>query len=140
MIESTLGFLFTPDFKKVLLIRKERPLAHKGKYNGLGGKTEQDETALACIVREVEEEAGIKTEPSEWKKVGKLVWTEWTVEVFAGVCAMKNLDVPENVSWFLVDTLPKNIVTNLKWLIPYCIDQFDQPEDIFIDICYTNQL
>lgn len=39
-----------------------------GCWNGFGGKLEQDETPLECIVRETEEEAGIKLD--EAREIG----------------------------------------------------------------------
>lgn len=47
---------------KVLMlhrVKKEKDI-HKGKYNGLGGKLEKEETPYQCVIREVYEESGIK--------------------------------------------------------------------------------
>lgn len=40
-------------------IKKENDM-HEGKWNGLGGKFEDSETPEECIIREVEEESGLK--------------------------------------------------------------------------------
>ncbi|MFZ5774888.1 MAG: NUDIX hydrolase [Thermodesulfobacteriota bacterium] len=63
-IVGTLGYVLSPDGAKVLLVhRNARPHdAHLGKYNGLGGKMRADEDVLACMVREIREEAGIECE------------------------------------------------------------------------------
>ena len=47
---------------QVLLIHRQgRPDdLHLGKYNGLGGKLEADEDVVACLRRELREEAGIE--------------------------------------------------------------------------------
>ncbi|OQX17584.1 MAG: 7,8-dihydro-8-oxoguanine triphosphatase [Desulfobulbaceae bacterium A2] len=60
-ILGTLGYVLSPDRQQVLLVhRNQRPDdAHLGKYNGLGGKMLPDEDALACLCRELREEAGI---------------------------------------------------------------------------------
>src|SRR4029077_19808994 len=52
----------SPDGGQVLLIhRNRRPDdAHFGKYNGLGGKLDPGEEVVACIRREVREEAGLE--------------------------------------------------------------------------------
>lgn len=50
---ATLTFIV--DDGRVLLIRKKRGLG-AGKINGPGGRLEADESALACAIREVEEE------------------------------------------------------------------------------------
>jgi 8-oxo-dGTP diphosphatase len=63
-ILATLGYVLSPDGRQVLLIhRNRRPDdAHFGKYNGLGGKLDRDEDVIACMRREVREEAGIECE------------------------------------------------------------------------------
>ena len=53
--KDTATLLFVLRGDEVLLIRKKRGLG-AGKYNGPGGRLEPGETALACAVREVEEE------------------------------------------------------------------------------------
>ncbi len=60
-IVATLGYVLSPDGRKVLLVhRNARPGdQHLGKYNGLGGKLEADEDVLAGMRREIREEAGI---------------------------------------------------------------------------------
>jgi 8-oxo-dGTP diphosphatase len=61
-IVGTLGYVFSPDRRRVLLIhRNRRPDdAHLGKYNGLGGKLHADEDVVACMRREIREEAGLE--------------------------------------------------------------------------------
>ena len=43
-------------------VKKENDI-HAGKYNGLGGKIELAENPRSCIIREVEEEAGVSIDP-----------------------------------------------------------------------------
>ena len=61
-IVATLGYVLSPDRSQVLLIhRNARPDdQHLGKYNGLGGKIERDEDVVACMRREIREEAAIE--------------------------------------------------------------------------------
>ena len=61
-ILATLGYLVTPDRRRVLLIHRNRRMddAHLGKYNGLGGKLDAGEDVVACMKREIREEAGIE--------------------------------------------------------------------------------
>ena len=60
-ILATLGYILSPDGRRVLLVhRNRRPDdAHLGKYNGLGGKLEAGEDIVACIRREIREESGL---------------------------------------------------------------------------------
>ena len=61
-ILATLGYVLSPDGRRALMVhRNARPGdQHLGKYNGLGGKLEADEDALAGMRREIREEAGIE--------------------------------------------------------------------------------
>ncbi|WP_374558379.1 NUDIX domain-containing protein [Thermomonas sp.] len=63
-IVATLGYVLSPDRRRVLMIhRNARPGdQHLGKYNGLGGKLEPDEDVLAGLRRELREEARIECE------------------------------------------------------------------------------
>jgi 8-oxo-dGTP diphosphatase len=61
-ILATLGYVLSPDRRRVLLIhRNRRPTdAHFGKFNGLGGKLDPGEDIVAGMRREIREEAGIE--------------------------------------------------------------------------------
>ena len=63
-IVATLGYVLSPDRRRVLLVhRNARPDDHHwDKYNGLGGKVERDEDVMAGMRREIREEAGIECE------------------------------------------------------------------------------
>jgi 8-oxo-dGTP diphosphatase len=73
-IIGTLGYVMSLDGTRVLLIhRNARPNdAHLGKYNGLGGKMQADEDVVACMRREIREEAGI--ECVELRLRGTISW------------------------------------------------------------------
>ncbi|MEE4314833.1 MAG: 8-oxo-dGTP diphosphatase [Desulfofustis sp.] len=60
-IVATLGYVLSADKRQTLLVhRNGRPDdPHAGKYNGLGGKMEPQESIHQCICREIKEEAGI---------------------------------------------------------------------------------
>ncbi len=63
-ILATLGYLLSADRRQVLLVhRNRRPEdPHFGKYNGLGGKLDAGEDIVACVRREIREEAGLECE------------------------------------------------------------------------------
>ncbi|GAB2492205.1 8-oxo-dGTP diphosphatase [Pseudoxanthomonas sangjuensis] len=73
-IVATLGYVLSPDRSQVLMIhRNARPGdLHLGKYNGLGGKIEADEDVVACMRREIREEAGIECD--ELSLRGTISW------------------------------------------------------------------
>jgi 8-oxo-dGTP diphosphatase len=63
-ILATLAYVMSPDGERVLLVHRNKRDGdqHLGKYNGLGGKLEASEDIVACVRREVREEAGIECE------------------------------------------------------------------------------
>lgn len=63
-ILATLGYIVSPDGRQVLLVhRNKRPDdLHYGKYNGLGGKLDRDESVTDCMKREILEESGLHVE------------------------------------------------------------------------------
>jgi 8-oxo-dGTP diphosphatase len=73
-ILATLGYVFSPDGRRVLMIhRNSRPDdLHLGKYNGLGGKLDPGEDVVAGLRREIREEAGIECEDVEL--AGTISW------------------------------------------------------------------
>jgi 8-oxo-dGTP diphosphatase len=63
---------------------------HEGKWNGLGGKLEPDESPLEAAIRELEEEAGLKLSADAFTPLGALQFPnfkphkseDWLVFVF----------------------------------------------------------
>lgn len=66
MTNYVLGFMFNYDETHVVLIKKNKPAFMAGLLNGVGGKIEKDENPYDAMVREFNEEAGLKV---EWKPV-----------------------------------------------------------------------
>ncbi len=60
------GFLFSQDLSKILLMIKNRPPWQAGKLNGPGGKVEDYERPWDAIVREFKEETGLEIPASRW--------------------------------------------------------------------------
>jgi 8-oxo-dGTP diphosphatase len=60
------GFLFSPDYKEVVLIQKHHPYWMRGKLNGVGGVINRGETEFAAMKREFQEEAGMLV--SDWNQ------------------------------------------------------------------------
>jgi 8-oxo-dGTP diphosphatase len=123
----TLGFIFDKHLKRVLLVHKTRPDWQKGKLNGIGGKYEGGETAEECIARETLEEADLKIPKKKWVYVGTIHQSIGNVGILTAVYegsmrdAVTNTD--EKVEWYPVDKLPRNVLTNIHWLVPLCLDK-----------------
>ena len=116
-ILATLAYVFSPDGRRVLLVHRNRRAgdAHLGKYNGLGGKLETDEDVVACVRREVREEAGIECEALELR--GTVSWPgfgkggeDWFGFIFRvdRYQGEPHADNPEGVlEWVEVERVPR---------------------------------
>lgn len=125
MTNYVLGFLFSPDKKRVALIRKNKPDWQRGKLNGIGGKIEpSDASPLAAMVREFEEETGRPT--SGWQHYATL-WSENAridvFHLFAQEEVYLDSTTDEIVAFTPVNKLEKiACIPNLRWLIPLAFD------------------
>jgi len=114
-IIGTLGFVMSEDQTQTLLVHRtyRGDDDHFGKYNGLGGKMRPDEDVMACIRREIMEEAGI--ECLEIVLRGTINWTgfgpngeDWLgfifrIDAFAGTPFTENEEGP--LAWHPVAQL-----------------------------------
>jgi 8-oxo-dGTP diphosphatase len=116
-ILATLGFILSPNKKKVLLVHRNRCEAdhHYLKYNGLGGKLKPEEDIFQCLQREIYEEAGIQCEKVvlrgtiNWQGFGKNE-EDWfgfifRIDRFSGDPKKSNEE--GDLEWKNIDDLPK---------------------------------
>ena len=68
--EYTVCYLFSHDFRKVLLVRKGRT-SYMGRLNGVGGLLEDDEDPADCAIREIREETGLDLDPARLRWLGR---------------------------------------------------------------------
>jgi 8-oxo-dGTP diphosphatase len=129
-LDMVVGFMFSKDKKRVVLIRKEKPSWQAGLLNGVGGKLEPTETYHEAMAREFAEETGVGTDPVDWEYMGRMHGPGWVVSVFRTFGNEADQAIPmtkEQVSVFGVDTLLSeyllDCVSNLSWLIPFCLDE-----------------
>jgi len=73
MKKYSMVFIFTKDLSKVLLIHKTRPEWQKGKLNGLGGKIEENESPVDCVLREVKEESTLGINQDDLRYFGEMI-------------------------------------------------------------------
>lgn len=121
------GFLFDSNKAEVLLIKKKRPKWQEGRYNGIGGKIEGNETAAQAMQREFKEEAGVEVQ--DWVPFCHYDYDGGTVEFYFYIdTADEFYDkvhsvTDEQIKWVkLEDIWHLNSIFNLKWLIPLAID------------------
>lgn len=133
MKNYSIGFIFTQDIKHVLLIQKKRPEWQKGKFNGIGGRIEEGENPLDCIVREVFEETTLKIPHDSWLHFGAITNVDKTQLslfccIYQGVPDDAKTNTDEQIAWVDALALPEKMMSNLRWLIPLAIDVLQNKE------------
>jgi 8-oxo-dGTP diphosphatase len=125
-VDYVAGFLFSGDREWVVLVEKIRPDWQRGRLNGVGGKIEaSDASPVAAMVREFEEEAGLRVHGwekfCEIQRLGDLThffrsFAEGPVGHVSGI-------EEEKVSAYPVSEVARlNTMPNLRWLIPMALD------------------
>ena len=116
---------------KILLARKKRGFG-LGKWNGIGGKIEENETPEEAMIRETEEE--IFATPIDLKKIGIMHFIEYDTEEQTNVnmhlyVATKIRGIPKESNemlpeWFSIDNLPwEEMFEDVKYWLPYLLQE-----------------
>ena len=127
-IETTLCILKKED--SILLALKKRGFG-EGKYNGVGGKIEENETPEEAMIRETQEE--IHVTPTEYEKVGIVEFDEYIKGkkenlVFHLYIASKWLGEPIESDemkpfWFKIDNIPYDkMFSDDKYWLPLIME------------------
>jgi len=121
MIEYVCGFLVRDDL--IALIRKVKPKWQAGKLNGVGGKIEPGETPMQAMSREWLEESGVPHE--SWEHAATIGKPGWLVHFFVGRAEQLHTfkAAVEQVTWYFREELPADVIPNLRWLVPMCLDE-----------------
>jgi 8-oxo-dGTP diphosphatase len=88
-----LGFVFSSDGRRVVLIEKRRPDWQAGKLNGIGGRAEPGETPIEAMIREFKEETGVDTVEADWSYLGVITGEDVQVVLFKAFRDKLVLDV-----------------------------------------------
>lgn len=137
-ILATLGYVFSPDGRQVLLIHRNARTGdlHAGKYNGLGGKLEAGEDVVAGMKREIREEADIECTDMElrgtinWPGFGKQ-GEDWfgflfRVTAFTGTPFTRNAE--GDLHWIDVDRVADlNLWEGDRYFLPLVFDPDGRP-------------
>ena len=119
------GILFDKELQNVVLIWKEKPAWQKGKLNGVGGKIEKGESPAEAMIREFEEETGLRIE--SWTELVSARGDDWQVYFYFAVsnqAIYAETQETEEVAFIPVDRLDDfDHIDNLRWLIPLAIDR-----------------
>ena len=127
MPQFALGFVFTPDGKQVVLVRKNRPANQAGKLNGVGGPLSPGETARAGVCREFVDATGVAIPSDQWRPVARLWGKGYEI---AGFCAFSEAAArcksrtDEQVMLVPVryDLLQADGTMGLSWVIAAALD------------------
>ena len=136
------GFAFSADKSKVVLIRKTRPAWQAGKLNGPGGKIEAGETPHEAMCREFLEECGVETTPADWHYFTKIIGRDgdvWFYRMFDDKALNAVTKLDEEV--LVVDTdlnhLQKDGLSNIVWLIAIALDEM--LPNFFVEANYNQE-
>lgn len=120
------GLMFDDDKNRLVLIHKRHgPPCVIGKWNGVGGKVEEEELSQQTMIREFQEETGVHHE--EWQYLCSLAACDHVVYFYfafntaavEAVCTMTDEVVQiHDISY----GLPELIMHNLTWMIPFLRD------------------
>lgn len=127
MKRYTVGFILRNNCKEVLLLHPKRPEWQVGQLNGPGGRVEEGETIVRCMVRETEEETGLKTEEGDWIFID--VEKDGENEIHFLTCKYQEQmgeveqKTDEELEWLPTNPLPEKVIENLNWLIPKGIEK-----------------
>ena len=112
-----MGLIFdTTD--RILLIKKKRPTHQVGKWNGLGGKVEDNETITAAMSREVKEEANLDIPETSWTLMYSGSQPSGSLFVFITYISPELMDsakqmTDEIISGFSISELPLNCMEDI---------------------------
>lgn len=119
------GFAFTKDLKRVLLINKNKPEWQKGFLNGVGGKIKSNETPLKAMQRETMEEVGLDL---DWQEKGCMLGTNnddepfecWIFYAYDDKVTKYQQLKDEMPHLFCIESVKNfKVVANVNFLIPY---------------------
>lgn len=131
-----LGFAFyrNPECDaRVVLVRKKRPDWQMNCLNGVGGKVETKESTIEAMVREFQQETGVRVDANRWVHFATLAWAKAQV-----YCYTVDLKHEEKVATttdeeVVVDAVGDvliartGLVMGCRWLIPLALDKTVQP-------------
>lgn len=134
MKDYVIAFVFDKK-QNVALIQKNRPKWEEGLLNGIGGKIEPGETPLEAIEREFLEETGYHIKEEKWIHTITMASTQNDAMVYIFKAYPINLKrlkttTDEEVIICDINSLPDNIIPNIKWMIFLSLSSNEMPIQI----------
>jgi 8-oxo-dGTP diphosphatase len=139
VVEYAVGFAFDDDRDHVALILKDHPEWQRGNWNGIGGRIEPGETPHVCMRREFGEETGLVI--PKWEEILNISGRGWRLFIFRAFADIRRVRTmtSETVRTFDVNMLPRNMVANARWLVPFALDDRASGGAYVIDNIRTTQ-
>lgn len=125
-MEYVVGFLFDESLRRVILIKKKRPEAQKGRFNGVGGKIEAGESPAEAMRREFLEEGGVDVQT--WVRTARLCGADYMIHVFAAISdplfhrATAQTDESLKKAGLFDIFLSLPMVEHSRWMLAMCIE------------------
>ena len=129
MTEKTCTLLLLVRDDEILLAQKKRGFG-EGKWNGVGGKIEPDETIEQALVRECQEEIGVT--PTSYYKVAEHDFMQeevepWRMYVHAYICTEWEGEPTESEEmaplWFKISDIPyADMWSDDEYWLPLVLD------------------
>ena len=135
-VEYVVGFAFSENEKYVVLIRKQRPEWQKGALNGPGGHIEDGEGMFNAMAREFKEETGVETNPDAWTHKITIEGNGWRVYFLSVILSDDQFVSAKTITDEMISIIPVGelfkytMISNLRWLIPYCLYKPDLEERV----------
>lgn len=124
-----LGFFFSRECDRVVLIQKTHPKWQAGKLNGIGGHIEEGEEPIEAMIREFQEEAYLYV--PIWHPSFRIINTNvgYDLHVFRAYGPIDSCRPMTDEELIFADVmkLPDNVILNLRWMIPMMLDSVDLP-------------
>jgi len=127
------GLMFTDDMIDVAVIRKNHPEWQEGKFNAIGGKIEENETSNNAMIREFEEETGLRHET--WYKFLNVYNDYFDVSFFVTSVDRETIYKTDSKTDEAVFILPIDqvltmtdadlAIPNLRWIVPLAVDWYE---------------
>lgn len=130
-----IGFRFSDDRRRVVLLRKQKPAWLKGKLAGPGGRVMSGDTPYGAIRREFRRECGAAVD--DWNQIAVLRGSNWIIHFFTSFGTLEGIESMTNEKVTIRDVnlvlQDPTLVSYLKVVIPLCLDEsgISKPVEMF---------
>lgn len=119
------GFMFSSDRYRVALIQKNRPQWQAGRFNGIGGHIEGDESPARAMRREFSEETGV--DHGGWDRFLVAFYPDAELHFFDALTDKINLVATKTDESVVVMAVTQALqhrllIDNLRWILPLALE------------------